>query len=91
MTLSEARKQLMDLAATLPPEPAAQIAILVWDGMYRRKGVKRTPTKLITPRGVHARVRVLKKSQPNLSNLDIANVFNIGTARVSEALIGKRT
>lgn len=92
MTIPEARRLLMNLAATLPPPAAAEIARIVREGMFRRRVIVPTPPKSKRMcRKVAADIRSLHRSQPGLSEQEIADHVGVNSGRVSEALIGKRT
>lgn len=81
----------MNLAATLSPEAAAEIATIVFEGMYRRRGVTPTvPKSKRMCRRIAIDIRALHKMRPDLSEQEIAVQIGVNSGRVSEALIGKR-
>lgn len=91
MTIPEARRRLMNLAATLPPEAAAEIATIVMEGLFRRRGVVPTrPKSKRMCRRIAVDIRALHKARPDLSEQEIAVRIGVNSGRVSEALIGKR-
>lgn len=91
MTIPEARRRLMNLAATLSPEAAAEIATIVREGLFRRRGITPTPPKSKRMcRKVGSDIRALHKQRPDLSEQEIAVKIGVNSGRVSEALIGKR-
>ena len=92
MTIPEARRLLMNLAATLSPEAAAEIARIVEEGMFRRKGIVPTrPKSKRMCRRVAVDIRALHRARPDLSEQEVAVQIGVNSGRVSEALIGKRT
>lgn len=59
--------------------------------LYRRNGTPRTPVRSrpATPE-LDKQIRQFKRDHPTLSIQRIGNRFKVNSARVSEALIGKR-
>ena len=59
--------------------------------MFRRRGIARTPTKSkkATPK-VSASIRTAKIKNPHLSEQELADMHGVNSARVSEAMIGRR-
>lgn len=92
MTIPEARRRLMNLAAKLAPAEANELMEIIKDGLFRRTIIVPTRpknkkvTKLIT-----AQIRALHAKRPDLSQLEIGVKLGVNPGRVSEALIGKRT
>ena len=81
----------MNLAAKLPTWAAAEIVQIIDDCLYRRKGIQRTPvkSKKATPK-VSADIRRAKARNPHLSQQELADMHGVNSARVSEAMIGRR-
>jgi hypothetical protein len=91
VTIPEARRLLLNLAATLDPKSAAEIQRIVREGMHRRRGVPLTPPKSKPmTRGLAGQIRVFYGRHPGLSEQEIAVKMGVNAGRVSEALIGKR-
>ena len=90
-TIPDARIRLTNLAAQLPPWAANEIIDIIKVCMFRRKGVPRTPvkSKKATPK-VSASIRTAKIKNPHLSQQELADMHSVNSARVSEAMIGRR-
>jgi hypothetical protein len=96
-TIPDGRIRLINTAADLdagvisPKVASARILDTVKVCMYRRKGIPRTPVKSKKATAkVAASIRTAKRSNPHLSEQELADAFGVNSARVSEAMIGRR-
>ena len=94
MIIPEVRRELLEVAKELGQAgqvwAARRIRQLELE-LYRRRRMPVTPVKSrpSTPE-VRAKIRVFKRQHPDASLQEIADRFRVNSARVSEALIGKR-
>lgn len=96
-TIPDGRIRLTNIAADLDAglisrrTASARILDTINVCMFRRKGITRTPpkSKKATPK-VSASIRTAKIKNPHLSQQELADMHSVNSARVSEAMIGRR-
>ena len=94
MIIPEVRRRLLKIARQLESNGSASIGRRIRrleKELYRRNGVGRTPvrSRSATP-DLKRQIRQFKRTRPDTSIQRIGNRFKVDSARVSEALIGKR-
>ena len=94
MIIPEVRRRLLKIARELEARGKASIGRRIRrleKELYRRSGVRRTAvrSRSATP-DLKRQIRQFKRTRPDTSIQRIGNRFKVNSARVSEALIGKR-
>jgi len=94
MIIPEVRRRLLKIARQLKNAGLVKVARQIRyleKQLYRRNGTPRTPvrSRSATP-DLKRQIRQFKRARPDASIQRIGNRFKVNSARVSEALIGKR-
>lgn len=95
MTIPEVRLEMIELAKELMKDgkrSAARRIRYLESNLYRRRRLKRTARKSQKfTRRLAKQIRDYKYAYPHRSLQEIGVLFHVNSARVSEALIGRRT
>jgi len=87
MRLPEVAMRLRELAADLQCGELNELA----DEIGRRPRGQQAPTTSVPMTDeLRAKIRAMKRAEPQLSQAEIGRRFNVNPGRVSEALRGKR-